>query len=216
MGKAIALGKAPEDLLVGGRREDPPGGPSFRVDQDHRRGKDVHLRVLGEEGPLPFQPVGSHPVVSVQDGDPGGIQGLESQVPSGGPAHSFRPEDPDPGVTENRKDLGRIIGGTVVHDDHLPVPEGLGKDGLHRLPHEGGPIPDRHDHAHPGQACNLPPFVPSRPLSTPWSRRLTLFGTPGERLQHPQRHKEHFEIPPTPLTSGMLRPFGPHIPAGRG
>ena len=54
----------------------------------------------------------------------------------------------DASIAEGGKNLGRRVGGSVVHDDELEVAEGLAKNALDRVAHKGLGVVDGHDDAH--------------------------------------------------------------------
>ena len=93
---------------------------------------------------------GRHAVVAVEEGDVAAAGLLQAAVAGGTDARPVLGDHADPLVARRPllQHLGRLVGGPVVHDDQLPVLQGLGADRLERRCDDAWPVPDRDHHAH--------------------------------------------------------------------
>ena len=104
-------------------------------------------------GPLPQVPQGPQtpglvPVIRIQKGDTGPPGVVQSHVPGlADAAVFFLVEHPDPVVCLGKfvADDRRAVGAAVVHQQQLPVGEGLLPHALHTIPQELLCLIDRHD-----------------------------------------------------------------------
>ena len=123
----------------------------------HEHAGAAHVRPVAEDRidvgtsrdprALEGEPIGMGDVVGVVEGDPLAARGRDAHVPRGPEASVGGPDDAQP-ARQAREHSGRLVGGAVVHDDHLVARRELSQEALDRLRQVPGPVVGRDDDGH--------------------------------------------------------------------
>ncbi len=113
---------------------------------EHER--DLGLRL--EQCHLALELAGQPAVVGVEEGDVAAGRAIEPRVPGHRDAVARQAGAPDPGILDGAQHRWRVVGGTIVHHDHLDVLDALGEDAGDGLRKELRVVPARNDDGNEG------------------------------------------------------------------